>query len=95
MTRSKYLGKTFGNWVCVHVGVNSVQGARAKWSGHRSYYYVFARITSDGKAEKMIRLNSNEAAKVYQHKVLVEDILNKREATKQYSFTRKVSYSFF
>lgn len=91
---SKYVGKQFGSWTCTHIGIASMQGKRAKWAGHQSYYYIFERITSDKKAEKMLRLNCNEAARVYRGDISVEEILDKREAQKIDGFARKVSYHF-
>ena len=98
---SKYLGKTFdNNWVCTHVGVARVQAKKTKNNklskrpGHQSYYYVFERPTSDGKADKMIRLNFLEAAKVWRGLVKVEEILNKREGKRASRFTNKISYHF-
>ena len=62
MRKSKYLGMVSGQWVCTHVGVARVQptfykGTRTEClrPGHQSYYYIFERMTSDNKAEKMIR----------------------------------------
>lgn len=95
MTKSsKYLGKTFGNWTCVSIGINNVQGKKAKAPYHQNYYYIFQRKTSDGKALKSIRLNSGEASKVYKGKVDVETILTKREAKAITSFNRGVTYRF-
>lgn len=91
---SKYLFASFGNWTCTHIGVNNVQGKNAKAPYHQNYYYVFERLTSDGKANKMIRLNSSETSKVYKGLMTVEDILNKRELRNETRFSRKVSYHF-
>lgn len=94
MRTSKYLGKQFGDWTCTHVGIASVQGSRAKWAGHMNYYYIFERRTSDNKADKMLRLNAGEAAKVYRGEATVEEFLDKREGSKTNRFTRKVSWHF-
>lgn len=99
MKKSKYLNKAFGPWICTHVGISHVQGKRARYAGHRTYYYIFERMTSDNKAEKLIRLNCKEAAKVYQGKTTVEEIVAKREKTaaksnKKPAFSRKISYHF-
>ena len=91
---SKYLFKKFGNWTCTHIGINNVQSKGAKAPYHQNYYYIFERLTSDGKADKMIRLNSTEASKVYRGVVSVEEILNKRESINESRFARKVSYHF-
>lgn len=93
MRTSKYLNKEFDNgWKCIHVGIANIQGKKAKYAGHRGYYYILERRTSDNKTDKMIRLNCNEAAQVYQGKVLVEQILDKRESKIDNKFTREVYY---
>ena len=78
---SKYLNKQFGNWTCTHVGV-AVKTAvfkgntriRNAYPHHQTYYYIFERETSDGKAEKLIRLNERQAAAVYRGETTVEAI---------------------
>ena len=107
MRKSKFLNQTFGNWTCTHVGVASVQPkickykkaangrkAKAKSPGSRQYYYVFERLTSDGKAEKLIRLNAVQAAKVYNGLLTVEEVAVARQAAGVDNFTEKVSYHF-
>ena len=98
---SKYLNKEFDNgWVCTHVGISFTQPKRKKdrtlsrQPGRQSYYYVFERITSDNKAEKLIRLDKSLAAKVYRGEVKVEDISEARQTTGRTRFTNKVSYHF-
>ena len=98
---SKYINKTFGNWTCTHVGVR-VKTAVFKgntriknaYPHHQTYYYIFERETSDGKAEKLIRLNEREAAAVYRGETTVEAIADARQARKAAEFTSKVSYHF-
>lgn len=92
--KSKYVGKQFGNWTCTHMGIASVAGKRSKRAGHRTYYYIFERRTSDNKADKMIRLNHVEVAKVYRGEITVEQILDRRETKKAETFTTKISYHF-
>lgn len=101
MRKSKYLGMVSGKWVCTHVGVARVQptfykGTRTEClrPGHQSYYYIFERMTFDNKAEKMIRLNSAEAAAVWNKIVTVEEISDSREGKQARGFTRKISYHF-
>lgn len=102
MRKSKYLDKVFDNgWVCTHVGVARIQpkfylGTKVstKRPGHATYYYVFERRTSDGKADKMIRLNCKEAARVYRGECSIENICFWRQALKQDKFSKKVSYYF-
>jgi hypothetical protein len=97
---SKYLNKQFGNWTCTHVGISRVQPKRTKSGkvsnqpGRQTYYYIFERITSDGMAEKLVRLNHVEAAKVYQGLAKVEDIANARQERGASDFRNKVSYHF-
>ena len=75
MIRSEFYGLESGTWKCTHVGVASITGAfkkkkvngkavRNKTAGHRNYYYIFERLTSDAKAMKMIRLNAKQVRQV-------------------------------
>lgn len=97
---SKYLNKQFGNWTCTHVGISRVQpkktmkGKASKQPGRQTYYYIFERLTSDGAAEKLVRLNHLEAAKVYQGLASVEAIADARQAKGVSEFRTKVSYHF-
>jgi hypothetical protein len=97
---SKYLNKQFGNWTCTHVGISRVQAKRtlsgkpSSQPGRQTYYYIFERVTSDGAAEKLVRLNHVEAAKVYRGELLVEDIADTRQAKGVSQFRSKVSYHF-
>ena len=103
---SKYLNKTFGDWKCTHVGVANIQPAytknydengrkiRSKRAGHRSYYYIFERLTSDEKAMKMIRLGYWSAKKVLRGERTVEYFAEKKSRQHSQEFTKKVSYSF-
>lgn len=106
MRISKYVGLKSGTWECTHVGVERVQPAykikrnnygqrvRSKYPGHQTYYYIFERLTSDGKALKMIRLNASQARMVLSGKKTVEDYSIKKERERSTSFKEKVSYSF-
>lgn len=100
---SKYLNKEFDNgWVCTFVGLARKQSKYLKKSRtlsknqNMTYYYIFERMTSDNKAQKMIRLNATLAAKVYRKEITVESILEQREQNKkkQNKFITKVSYHF-
>jgi hypothetical protein len=97
---SKYLNKAFGNWTCTHVGVSYVQSKRtfkgkpSRQPGHQTYYYIFERLTSDGKAEKLVRLNASEAAMVYRGMLSVETIADLRTKRGADEFKSKVSYHF-
>ena len=97
---SKYLFKTFGNWTCTHVGISRVQpkktrkGKMSNQPGRQTYYYIFERKTSDGKAEKLVRLNHIEAAKVYRGELSVEAVADLRQEKGVNTFKDKVSYHF-
>ena len=103
MRKTKYLNKEFDNgWVCTHVGVAYVQpkclkGTRKKSlrPGHQQYYYIFERPTSDGKADKLIRLSASQAARVYRGELLVESLADIRQSKAENKFTQKVSYHFY
>ena len=101
MRNSKYTNFESGNWTCTHVGVARVQGKFLKGTKkkssrpyHKTYYYIFERITSDNKAEKLVRLSAQEAAKVYRGETTVEEIAEARQAKRVSRFTSKVSYHF-
>lgn len=105
MKKSKYLGLKSGNWECTHVGVASITSAfkkkkvngrviRNSTPGHRNYYYIFERLTSDGKAMKMIRLNAAQVRQVFKNLFTVEDFAQKKEVLRSQVFKDKVSYSF-
>jgi hypothetical protein len=70
------------------------QRVRNKTAGHRNYYYIFERLTSDAKAMKMIRLNAKQVRQVRDGWYTVEDFANKKAAKRSQIFTHKVSYSF-
>ena len=106
MRKSKYIGLKIGDWICTHVGVDRVQPAyklkrdalgkrvRNKYPGHMSYYYIFERLTHDGKAMKMIRLSAAQANYVLKGIKTVEDYAIKKEQLRSQEFIKKVSYSF-
>ena len=101
MRKSKYLNKTFGNWTCTHVGVARKQpvflaGTKkvSKRPHHQTYYYIFFFFSSDGLAEKLVRLSSKQAAKVYRGELSVEEIADTRQERGVDTFTDKVSYHF-
>ena len=97
---SKYLNKTFGNWTCTHVGIARVQPKKTKRGkvsnqpGRQTYYYIFERPTSDGKAEKLVRLSAGQAAKVYRGLLSVEEVADTRQEKGTGTLKEKVSYHF-
>ena len=102
MRKSKYLNKTFGNWTCTHVGVARKQpvflaGTRknSKRPHHQTYYYIFERPTSDGKADKLVRLSAGQAAAVYRGELTVEEVADTRQEKGVGAFKEKVSYHFY
>lgn len=105
MKYSKFYGLVSGDWTCTHVGVASVtptfrkkkinnKSIRNKTPGHRNYYYIFERLTSDKKAMKMIRLNAKQAGQVFKNQLTVEDFAKKKAAKRSQDFKDKVSYCF-
>jgi hypothetical protein len=99
---SKYLNKTFGNWTCTHVGIAVKTGVfkngsrvRNAYPHHQTYYYIFERPTSDGKAEKLVRLNHAQAAAVYRGELTVEEVADTRQEKGVGAFKEKVSYHFY
>jgi hypothetical protein len=105
MKRTKYLHMQSGEWECTHIGVASITGAFKKTPvngkrvrnltpGHRNYYYIFERLTSDSKAMKMIRLNASQVNKVRKGLATVEEFAKKKAAERSQAFKEKVSYSF-
>jgi len=89
---SKYVGKTFGNWICTDINIANVQGAKSKRPGKQNYSYLFERRTSDGVCDKLVILNSSEAAAVGAGKKLVEEIADGRK--KNEKTRRKIAYRF-
>jgi len=105
MKKTKYLGKTFdNNWRCEHVGVARTQPVFYKGTkvrtlrpGHQTYYYLFIRRTSDGKFEKMVRLNAMQAAQVYKGAKTVEYYSTKKKNKQKENkadILNKVGYYF-
>lgn len=107
MRKSKYIGLRSEGWICTHVGIASVQGVykkyerdvlgrkvRSKSPGSKQYYYIFERLTHDGKAMKMIRLSAAQAKLVLDRKKTVEEFALQKEKERSQVFTQKVSYSF-
>ena len=110
MIRSKYIGMRNGNYVCVGAEVARIQPVytnkrnedgkkiKSKRPGHRLYAYTFERLTSDGKAMKIIRLNAKQVKQVLDGSITVEQVAIAREemrkAGKQLKTVHRVSYSF-
>lgn len=93
MRKSKYIGKEFDNgWVCTEIVLANVQGKRSKAPGKRNYRYIFQRRTSDGLADKIIVLNSSDAAHVYQGRLLVEELADFRQHKK--NIRQAVTYAY-
>ena len=103
MRTSKYLNKEFDNgWICTYVGIARTQPKfykktrkASKRPGHMTYYYIFERPTSDGKADKLIRLSASQAAKAFRGEIKIEDTAEARQAVSESKFIKKVSYHFY
>ena len=106
MRKPKYLGTHSDNWTCIFYGIDYLQPAfskkpditgkhrRNKSAGHRQYYYVFERKTSDNLADKYVRLNAYEMLKVSKGICTVEQLADMRKNKKSIKYVEKVSYSF-
>ena len=106
MKKSKYLGTKNGDWTCTHVVVARVQPSynkkkdddgkrvKSKRPGHRTYYYIFERLTSDGVAEKIVSLNASEIKRVATGWTTVESIAKLKKERNSKKFTSKVLYNF-
>lgn len=107
MRKPKYLGKLYSDWACVFYGIDYVQPAyskrrsliagkpvRNKCAGHRQYYYILERKTSDNMADKSVRLNAYEMLKVSRGLCTVEQIADIRKSKKAAVYTEKVLYSY-
>ena len=106
MRRSKYIGMTSGDWTCTFIGVDRVQPVytkkrnengkkiKSKRPGHRLYYYIFERLTSDQKADKLVRLTAAQILKVRKGLCTVEEIADKKKSKNSEKYTDRVCYSF-
>lgn len=106
MKKTKYLGMKNGDWECTYVGVAKVQPAftknkdeagrkiRSKRAGHRSYYYIFERLTSDEKAMKIVRLGYWQVKQLLTGARTVEYFADKKARKRSQVFENKVSYCF-
>lgn len=99
MKKSKYLQRQFGEWTCTHVGIARTQPLYYKGTKivsrrpyHNTYYYLFERITSDGKAIKQIRLNALEAAQLYKGHTTVEEIADDRAIKQEIGTITRINY---
>ena len=103
--KSKYLNFKSGEYLCTHVGIASVTGAynqnkvngkrvRSTSAGHRHYYYIFEKLTSDKLAKKMIRLSASQMLLVAKGFKTVDDYVKLKSKTLVPNFVNKISYSF-
>lgn len=88
---SKYVGNTYNGWKVVHIGIARVHGA-GEYKGHRNYYYLVERITSDGKFTKQVRLDADKMRGLANGTFDIEAFADRHAHTK--SATRKTNYSF-
>lgn len=93
MRKSKFVGKEFDNgWVCTgcNLAANYSHGTR-----HNRYWYAFERRTSDGKFDKWIRIEANNATKIYKGDITVEEICDFREtANADRDYMHDINYVF-
>lgn len=105
MFKSKYKGFQSGEYCCTYVGLASVTGVynqkriegkrvKSTSAGHRHYYYIFEKVTSDKLARKMIRLNANQMLLVAKGIKTVDDYVKLKSKSFLPTFTNKISYSF-
>ena len=110
MKKSKYVGMRNGNYECVDIVVARVQSVytrkrdedgkkiKSKRPGHRLYDYIWERLTSDGKAMKIVRLNAQQVRRVLDGSITVEQVAlakeEMREAGRKMKAKHRVSYSF-
>lgn len=105
MINSKYKNFKSGDYRCTYVGIASVTGAyrrkkvngksvRAVSAGHRQYYYIFEKLTSDNLAKKMVRLSASQMLAVARGLKTVDDYVKLKSKSFMPSFTNKISYSF-
>jgi len=105
MIKSKYKNFKSGDYRCTYVGIASVTGAynqkkvngkrvRSTSAGHRHYYYIFEKVTSDNLAKKMVRLSASQMLLVAKGLKTVDDYVKLKSKSFVPSFTNKISYSF-
>lgn len=88
---SKYVGNTYLGWTVVHMGIAGIHGA-GKYRGHRNYYYLVERITSDGKCIKQIRLDAKKMKALANGTFDIEAFADKKAHSKR--ATGKTNYAF-
>jgi hypothetical protein len=106
MRKSNYVGMQFGDWKCIHYGIDYLQPAyhkkrdangkrvRSVSAGHQQYYYIFERLTSDGIALKQIRATAYEALKIKRGKLTAEELANKKRSLGYTCYTNRTNYCF-
>lgn len=75
--KSKYIGKEFANgWICTGININ--KASLAHKNGGPTYWYAFERTTSDGKFNKWVRVDGQDASKIYKGLLTVDDVEAKK-----------------
>lgn len=76
MRRSKFVGRQYGDWKVekCYLNANYSQG-----TAHNAYHYVLARITSDGKCDKIITIAGSTMTKVDQGIVDIETVAKNKK----------------
>lgn len=110
MIRSKYIGMRDGMYECIEAVIARIQPAytnqrdengkkiKSKRPGHRMYDYIWQRLTSDGKAMKIVRLNARQVKQVLNGTLTVEQVAiareEMRESGRKIKTKNRISYSF-
>lgn len=84
MKKSKYVGMKFGNWQVEKCYLHANYEGGTK---HNAYHYTLARITSDGKCDKMITLSGTTMAKIISGKLDVETVAENKKAMNKDNIT--------
>ena len=106
MRKSSYVGSTSGDWVWTHCGIDHVQSAfrkkrdengkrvRSVSAGHRQYFYIYERPTSDGVAIKQIRATAYEALKIKRGQLTAEALADKKRSLGFERYVDRTNYCF-
>ncbi len=71
MKKSKYLGKTFGDWECTDIYLAANYGGGTK---HNAYRYQLSRLTSDKKCIKIVTVSGPTLLKIVRGFCSVDDV---------------------
>lgn len=76
MKKSKYIGRQYGNWTVekCYLNANYEQS-----TAHNAYHYVLARITSDGKCDKVITISGKTMTDVDRGRLDIETVAKNKK----------------